>query len=131
MVKSIGVNQEYVVTAGIGTGQTTFNDLYIGSDGNLAMAIDVEAVLQDCAHVAKTILGEMVLQTDLGIPNFETVWQGVPNLPQYEVAVRSALLSVPGVIEIVAFNFNTEATIDNLGYTAVIRTIYGQGAISG
>lgn len=129
MVKAISVKQEYLVTKGAGTGEFTYNDMYLDDSGNIAMVSDVEAVLQTCAHVAKTILGEMVLQSNLGIPNFETVWQGVPNIFQYEVAVRSAILSVPGVVEVVSFN--SVLVGNTLQYTAVIRTIYGEGEISG
>lgn len=106
-----------------------YNDLYLDSYGNIAIAVDQEAVLQDCAHAAKTILGEMVLQTNIGIPNFQTAWAGVPNILQYEAAVRVAILNVPGVLEIVSFRATFSANI--LNYVTVIRTVYGEGQISG
>ncbi len=105
------------------------NDLYLDDFGNIAIAVDQEALAQDCKHAARTILGEMVLQTNLGIPNFETIWNGVPNYVQYEAAVRTAILSVPGVLEVVSFT--AEQINNTLRYTAVIRTIYGEATING
>lgn len=105
------------------------NDIYLNHDGNLSISFDVQAVLQDCAQKAKTLLGEMVLNTDQGIPYFQLVWVGVPNIQQFTSALRLAFLSVTGVIEVVSLI--TSQVDDSLRYTAVIRTIYGSGGISG
>jgi hypothetical protein len=85
--------------------------------------------LQDCAQVAKLQLGEAVLNTNLGVPYFQTVWNGVPNIQQFTSSLRSAFLSVTGVVEVVSLI--TSQTDNVLSYTAVIRTIYGSGGISG
>lgn len=106
-----------------------FNDIYIGRDGNLVIAYDLDAVLQACSQVAKSLLGEMVLAIDQGIPYFQTVWVGVPNLQQFESALRRAFLGVTGVVEVVSLV--TSLTGDVLQYTAEIRTIYGSGVVNG
>jgi len=105
------------------------NDLYIDGSGNLAIFYNRDAVLQNCEHVAKAQLGEMVLDTDQGIPYFQTVWNGVPNLPQFQAALRRAFLGVADVVEVVSLIVSQ--VDDGLGYTAIIRTIYGTGAING
>lgn len=105
------------------------NDLYIGQDGNIAMAYGLQATLQNCEHAAKTILGEMVLQTDQGIPDFQVVWNGVPNIVQFEAAMRSALLNVDGVVQIESFIATQQGS--TLFYSAVIITVYGSGVING
>lgn len=104
------------------------NDLYL-TNGNITVVRDLQAVLQDCEHAAKTLLGEVVLNTNIGIPYFETVWSGVINLQQFEAALRSAFLAQDGVVEVVSIL--SEKVGDTLQYTAVIRTIYGGGSISG
>lgn len=104
------------------------NDVFIGNDGNLAIVTDLDGTLQSCEHAVKTILGEMILAVDEGIPDFETVWNGVPNLQQYEAAIRSAILNIDGVVEITSFF--TERDKGTLKYTAVIKTIYGVGSIT-
>lgn len=107
----------------------TNNDLVISGDGRLAISSDLEAVLQACEHVAKAQLGEMVLAVDEGVPNFQTIWQGAPNIVQFKAYLRRELQKVVGVQEVSAL----EASISNnvLSYTATIKTIYGEGVIDG
>ncbi len=104
------------------------NDIYLGTDGNIAVVFNMQGTLQACAHASKTLLGEMIFSVNEGLPNFQLVWVGVPNLQQYEAAVRATLLAVDGVVEIVSFLI--DITDNNLTYTAVIRTIYGTGTIT-
>lgn len=105
------------------------NDIYIGPDGNLVLISGINAILQACEQAAKTQLGEMVLETNQGIPNFQTVWVGTPNLQQWEAALRLALQNVPGVIGIKSIAFSTQNGV--LSYNAVIETDEGIGAING
>lgn len=110
------------------------NDIYLNEQGNISMSYDIEAVLQQCAQVAKTLLGEMVFNTDLGIPYFETVWVGVPNISQFNAALRSSFLNVDGVLEVISLltsQGEDGSPSDRLTYTAVIRTTFGTGAVNG
>jgi hypothetical protein len=103
------------------------NDLYLDIYGNVAVVHDIEAVLQNCAHVMQTQLGECVLDIERGIPNFETVWTSQARLPQYEFAAIQALQSVPGVVEVL--EFTSFFVGDVMKYSATIKTIYGTGQI--
>lgn len=105
------------------------NDLVIAGDGNLSISTELEATLQACEHAAKAQLAEMVLAVDQGVPNFQTIWNGAPNVTQFEAYLRRQLLTVVGVTDIVSL----ETTVSNniLSYTATIATIYGEGAING
>lgn len=105
------------------------NDIFLNGDGNISISVDLQAVLQACAQAAKTILGEMVLQTDAGIPYFEALWNGVPKIPQFTSALRQAFLGVDQVVEVVSLI--TSQLDDTFSYTAVIRTTFGSGGISG
>lgn len=104
------------------------NDLYLDGDGNIVMAVDIQAALQACAEAAKTLLGEMVLNTDQGIPYFQTVWVGVPNVQQFNAALRVAFLAVPNVLEVVSLI--TSQQNNTLQYTAIIRTSFGIGNLT-
>lgn len=105
------------------------NDIYIGTDGNLAIFFDLEATLQACEQAAKTQLAEMVLQTNLGLPNFQTLWIGNPSIQQWEAALISNLQTVDGVNQVSSVIITqTEST---LNYTATIQTIFGTGSING
>ncbi len=105
------------------------NDIYIKDDGVLAINSGLAAVMQTCSNAAKAQLGEMILQTNRGVPNFQTVWNGAPNVAQFRAYLLRTLLSVQDVIEI------RELTIDVTGgilnYQATIVTIYGTGVLNG
>ena len=113
------------------------NDLYLNSHGNISVSFDQECLLQECSQVAKTLLGEMIFNTDLGIPYFETVWGGVSNVAQFTASLRQSFLNVDGVLQVVSLvtsqgtdtSFNAPFN-DTLTYTAVIRTIYGTGVVT-
>jgi hypothetical protein len=105
------------------------NDLYIGNDGALALANDMIATMQAAQQAAQTQLGEMEYAVDQGIPNFDVVWNGSPNLAQFEAYLRRTIMSVTGVTGI------SELTVERAGgilrYSATIDTIYGTGTLNG
>jgi hypothetical protein len=110
-----------------------YNDLYLDSMGNIAVSRDQQALLEECSQATKTQLGEMVLNTDIGIPYANTLWLGVPNEQQFISAITNALLSVQGVLEVVSLITSQGGTLaaDNYNFNAVIRTIYGTGVLNG
>ena len=105
-----------------------FNDLYLDGDGNITVSLDTQAVLEGCAQAAMTLLGEMVLNTDQGIPYQQVIWVGVPNIQQFNAALRVAFLSEPNVIEVVSLT--TNQTGNTLNYSATIRTFFGAGVVA-
>lgn len=105
------------------------NDLYLGSDGNLVVLSGIEAVAAACLTISKTILGEMVLTTTQGLPDFQAVWVGVPNLKVWESYLRRSLQNVSGVIDVISIKVAKEN--DTLFYTATIRTQFGITTING
>lgn len=107
----------------------TYNDIYLNDSGNLTLVTDRTAVLQACEEAARALRGSMVLDTARGIPYDDTVWAGVPNIRQFEIALRNAFLAVDGVTSVVSLATNQEGS--TLTYSAVIQTIYGGGAVSG
>lgn len=105
------------------------NDIYLDANGNLALATGIDAVLILCARAAKAQLGEMVLNTDQGMPNFQTIWNGSPNVAQFEAALRRTLLQVVDVLGVTGID--VALTNNVLRYTATIITAYGEGVING
>ena len=99
------------------------NDIFIGDDGNLSTSRGIEAVKFIAKGVAETQRGEIVLDVEKGLPNFESLWNGVPNIPQYEAALRLALSEVQGVESIESLVVaNVEGVFK---YTAVLKTTAG------
>lgn len=105
------------------------NDLFIGTDNNLAISSGVQAVEFACANAAKAQFQEMIYAYDKGVANFPTIWTNSVNVAQFEASVRAAILAVPGVIGIKSFDM---IVADNaMNYRAVIVTIYGTGNLNG
>ncbi len=107
------------------------NDLYLDSNGNLSVVTELEAVLQSCAQSVKAITGQLLFNTERGMPNFKTIWDGdgAQNIPQYEAAWREIVKSNPDVKEILQLEFTQE---DNqLKYVSLILTTFGIGRING
>jgi hypothetical protein len=105
------------------------NDLYIGGDGRLVVKTAIQAVLDNCAHAVKAMRGEMVLAVDSGMPNFQVLWVGAANIPQYESALRATITGVEGVQSIESLTIQARNNV--LEYVATIKTIYGEGVING
>jgi hypothetical protein len=115
---------------GAGVTQTfAGKDLTIGDNGDLLIVSGLDAVLFDAERAAKALLGEMVLAIDEGIPYFQVVWNGSPNVNQFEAALRRRLLSLADVLEVVTLS--TRQLAGTLSYEATIRTVYGVGVING
>jgi hypothetical protein len=104
------------------------NDLYVGSDGNLAVARGLAAVIQDCEHVMKAQLGEMIFATQRGVPTFGTIWNRW-NPVQFEAYGRRMLLTVANVVAVTIFDIERDG--DTARYAATIRTTFGETQISG
>lgn len=100
------------------------NDIYLDAQGNLAMASREAAVAQACENVSRASLGEEIFSINNGIPFFQAVFIGTPQIPTFETYLRRALLSVPGVIEIV--RLTTTISNNTLSYSAVIETAFGE-----
>lgn len=107
----------------------TNNDIFIGIDGSLSIAAARDAVLQACAQAAKAQLGEMIYAIDQGLPNFEAVWNGAPNLNQFEAYLRRNIEAVTDVTGVDSVTITSAAGV--LSYVAVIKTIYGPGLLNG
>lgn len=105
------------------------NDIFVGVDGLLSIATARDAVMQACAQAAKAQLGEMIYAVDQGLPNFEVVWNGAPNLSQYEAYLRRNIEAVADVISVDAVTITANAGV--LSYIATIKTIYGPGLLNG
>lgn len=101
------------------------NDLYRGADGNLVLLKGLPAIEAACATASKSILGEQVLSTGAGLPMFEAIWTGVPNVPLYESYLQKTLSNVSGVNSVGQINSTIQD--GDYSYTADIDTDEGAG----
>jgi len=105
------------------------NDLYLDQYGNMVLAYDIDSTLQQCAQRLQVMQGECVLDQQLGMPNFETIWRSSSKLPQYIAAAYTQLLGISSVKAVTSF----DAAIigDSVSYQAKILTIYGEAILDG
>jgi len=103
-------------------------DLVLNSRNNISMNRDLDACLQSCENAVMMILGEDIYNSNEGLPNFELIWNGSPNIPQYKASIISAIKKINNVID--AFNFNYVESNNELTYTITISTTFGIGEIS-
>lgn len=105
------------------------NDIFVTGSNRLAIVTDLDAVLQNCEHVMRAQLGEMIFARQRGIDYLNNVFNGNPNFLIFESQARNAILSVSEVISI--SNFSAAIVNDRLEYSATIQTTFGVGAIDG
>lgn len=98
-------------------------DIFVDGKGNIALVRNVLAVKESAQEAAQSQLGEMIYAVDRGIPNFKVVWNGAPNVAQFEAALRRELLRVTDVIGVPIIS--AKLVGDALVYTATIQTSYG------
>lgn len=104
-------------------------DLYIDSNGRLAMVHGKDAYAQIINAKMRTVLGEMQLAMQNGIPYFQTVFSDKSMLPIWQDEVEKMLRSIPFVKNISSFDCNYDN--DVLKYTAEIETDSGMVEING
>ncbi len=111
----------------------SYNDLYLDESGNISVSTDQEALIEQCAQASKTLLGELIYNTTIGIPYQQAVWIGVPNVAQFNAALRQAFLSIPNVIEVVSLIVSQGGNLpgSTISFSAIIRTNYGVGNVIG
>ena len=82
-----------------------------------------------CQTASLAQLGEMVLATTSGLPNFQAVWTGAPNLALWRQYLLNTLLGVEGVLAV------SDLTVDRTGgvlsYRATIETTFGKTTVNG
>jgi hypothetical protein len=100
------------------------HDLALDSAGSLTMLTGSAAVAAACQTACLTQLGECVLQTGYGLPNFSLVWVGTPDYALWQSYLESILLNVPGVTGVQSITLSAADHV--LSYTARITTIYDQ-----
>ena len=107
------------------------NDIYLDNEGNLALCKDVEAVKTAVSCATKTNYGEIVLNTRLGIPYFETIFVAHPDIELWKSYMKEAILAIPKVLGISYFKTYIDYQNSLLKYAVVIITEYGEAEING
>ena len=103
-------------------------DMFLGTDGHIAMVSGLDAVEQNCRSALSVRLGECVLDLTRGMPFFEAAFNNF-NPAQYEAAGRMFLLTLAGVTAVKSFVVTRDGS--TFKYRAEISTVYGDGVVNG
>lgn len=107
------------------------NDIFLDNEGNLAICKNIEAVKTSVSCATKTNYGEIVLNTNLGVPYFTTIFTAHPDIELWKTYMKKAILSIPKVIGISYFKTYVDNKKNLLTYASVINTEYGEAEING
>ncbi len=105
------------------------NDIFATQENRLAILEGKLSILQNCEHVIKTRLGEMIYAKERGIQYLENVYRGSPNILTFEAQARTALLRVDGVSSIIQITTDIQDNV--FSYEVIIQTSEGTGVING
>ena len=84
--------------------QDSHNDIRIGSDGQFVTVDGLDAYSTVIADVVRTVRGELQLDTERGVPYFETVFKSVNGIDIWKNDVRKRVLKFPFVKSIDSFD---------------------------
>lgn len=120
------------------TGTLHKNDIYpvsyVGADGkthqSLGAVADLDAYTQTLEAVVETVKGELQLDTEAGIPYFDTIFASNRLIDEWAMAVRRAVLAKPFVVSIDDFTYDFNPTLNKLSYELDVTTDIGSVTVS-
>lgn len=105
------------------------NDLFINTSNSLTMLTGAAAVAAACKSACLGQLGEMVLETGKGLPNFQTIWIGTPDYAIWQSYLENTIMNVPDVTSVKSIKIT--AGNNKLNFVAEINTVYGPSIVNG
>jgi hypothetical protein len=102
---------------------------FLISGGNIKRVHGLDAVVINCQHEAQTLKGEDPFRQGKGMPNFTKIWNGTPDLIQFEFHLRKVLLAVSNVDRV--SNFEARMEGNKLIYSVLITTPFGSETVTG
>ena len=110
--------------------QDSHNDIRIGSDGQFATVDGLDAYSAMIADVVRTVRGELQLDTERGVPYFETVFKSVNGIDIWKNDVRKRVLALSFVRSIDSFSASWKPEDHILSYSMTVSTDNGTVTIS-
>lgn len=84
------------------------NDMKL-TGGDISIVTLDAAIRQRLLQTLRLFLGEWFLDTSAGVPYYQSILVKNPNLDVVQASIKNAILSTPGIIELLSFNFNYDA----------------------
>lgn len=112
----------------IGFKNNADNDIFL-ENGQIAMARDLDAVIQSVGCVSKSLYGEMPLDLTSGIPYFQTLLTDYPDIDLFVSYLKKEIKKIPEVLNIVYLKTYIDYNTGKFSYAVVISTAYGEAQI--
>lgn len=106
------------------------NDICIDDSGDIALASGLDAYATIIADEIRTCLGELQLNTEVGIPYFETIFKGVNAVSIWRMYVTRATTALPFVKNIRSMDVEIDSQSKVLSYTMEVETDEGVVTVS-
>lgn len=110
--------------------QDSHNDIRIGSDGQFVTSDGLDAYSTVIADVVRTVRGELQLDTERGVPYFETVFKSINGIDIWKSDVRKRVLALSFVRSIDSFIASWKPENHILSYSMTVSTDNGTVTIS-
>jgi hypothetical protein len=75
-------------------------------NGDLPLAIEVNAIKQHLGQRLALFLGEWFLDTTVGLPYYQNILVKNPNLDVVQGLIQNQILGTPGMLELSTFQFS-------------------------
>ena len=94
-------------------------------DGDLVTVSESYEVRQYLRSKLKTFLGEWFLDLTVGVPYYEEVFKKNPDAVVIDAAFKEAILSTPGVLELMEFEMGFDNALRKLSLDFKVRSLDG------
>lgn len=109
------------------------SDLKLGVDGDLEiknsdlqLTTSDDAVRQHLQQRLRTFLGEWFLDLDVGVPYFQDILVKNPNINQIDGILKTKILTMPGVVELLSFTMDFDQSARSLSIEAEYTSFSGE-----
>jgi hypothetical protein len=105
------------------------NDIFVDGSNSIVLKSDENAVAQSSVQAVRAKRNEMPFASEDGIPYFETIFIGNPDIAQIDFYYIQEIQKVPNVVRVLSL---TSEIKDNVyEYRAEIETVFGNTFIEG
>lgn len=110
--------------------QNGMNDIFLDSKGDFVFAEGVDAYATILADAVRTLIGELQLNVEAGIPWLETVFNSPNEIPLWKHNVSKMVLSYPFVESITSIATEIIPDSKTMKYTLTVVTDLGNVEVS-
>lgn len=104
-------------------------DIFLDEYGNIAMSDNAQALSFITLNAIRTVRGELIFNSSLGVPYFTTIFASPANIQMWEFYVKETAGNVPGITAVDSFVYQING--NNLNYEMVLSTDTGEVTING